>query len=104
MTDPVLRAIVTEEALTREPLWEILQGLGGCLGSLSAETRAQRGDMARQSDHPYLRRTRARPRRWDRYADSSSWEDTADALTDAITGLLLAPVTPRRSTSEENPT
>ena len=28
MTDPVLRAIATEEALTRQPLGEILQGLG----------------------------------------------------------------------------
>jgi len=103
MTDPVLRAIVTEEALTREPLWEILQGLGGCLGSLSAETRAQRGDMARQLiTHTCAERERA-------LADGTgtrqpSWEDTADALTDAITGLLLAPVTPRRSTSEENRT
>ena len=106
MTDPVLRAIVTEEALSREPLWEILQGLGGCLGSLSADTRAERGDMARQLiTHTCAERERA-------LADGAStrqpsWEDTAAALTDAITGLLLAPVTPRpslRPTAKENQT
>lgn len=106
MTDPVLRAIVTEEALTRQPLWEILQGLGSCLGFLSAEARAERGDMARQLiTHTCAERERA-------LADGAStrqqsWEDTAAALTDAITGLLLAPVTPRtppRPTSRENQT
>ncbi|MFI0816619.1 TetR/AcrR family transcriptional regulator [Streptomyces sp. NPDC021098] len=105
MTDPVLRAIVTEEALTRQPLWDILHELGGCLGFLSDETRAERGDMARQLiTHTCAERERA-------LADGShtrqpSWEDTAVALTDAITGLLLAPVTPRTTAKdpEENRT
>lgn len=99
MTDPVLRAIVTDEALTREPLRETLYGLGGCLDALPAEVRAERGDMARQLiTHTCAERERALA------AGTStrqpSWDDTGGALTDAITGLLLAPVT-RRSPAKE---
>ncbi|MGP3942537.1 hypothetical protein [Streptomyces sp. 6N106] len=99
MTDPLLRAIVTDEALTREPLRETLYGLGRCLDTLPAEVRAQRGDMARQLiTHTCAERERALAEGTS--TRQPSWDDTAGALTDAITGLLLAPVTPRSPAKE----
>ncbi|MEU6549014.1 TetR family transcriptional regulator [Streptomyces sp. NPDC046915] len=96
MTDPVLRAIITDEALVREPLCRILQGLGHRLASVPAEVRAERGDMARQLIiHTCAERERALAE--GTHTRLASWEDTAVALTDAVTGLLLAPVTPRPS-------
>lgn len=47
MTDPVLRTLVTDEALVREPLQRTLHGLGGRLDFLPDEVRAERGRMAR---------------------------------------------------------
>ncbi|CAM5629128.1 helix-turn-helix domain-containing protein [Streptomyces griseus] len=93
MTDPMMRALVTDEALTRPCLRQTLDGLGRCLGTLSAEVRAQRGTMARHLiTHTCAERERARA---DGIVSSpaTSWQDTADALCDAITGLLTAPVT-----------
>jgi AcrR family transcriptional regulator len=94
LTDPVLRVLITDEALLREPLRQVLHGLGRCLGLLPDEVRAQRSPMARllithacAEQERALAEATAPPR--------TSWEDTAVALTDAVTGLLLAPVTPR---------
>lgn len=93
MTDPVLRAVVTDEALVKEPLRRVLDGLGRSLGSLPALLRAERGTMAGHLImHTCAERERA-------LADGtlprqSSWEHTVIALTDAITGLFLAPFTP----------
>ncbi|MBO3675838.1 TetR/AcrR family transcriptional regulator [Streptomyces sp. NEAU-YJ-81] len=99
MTDPLLRAIVTDEALTREPLRGTLYGLGRCLDALPAEVRAERGDMARQLiTHTCAERERALAEGTS--TRQPSWDDTAGALTDAITGLLLAPVTPRSPAKE----
>lgn len=92
MTDPAMRALVTEEALARPHLSRILEGLGNCLTHLSPEVRAARGHMARQLiTHTCAERERA-------LAENTgllhaSWNRTADALTDAIVGLLSAPVT-----------
>ncbi|MBU3866543.1 TetR/AcrR family transcriptional regulator [Streptomyces sp. 4503] len=103
MTDPLLRAIVTDEALTREPLRETLYGLGRCLDALPAEVRAERGDMARQLiTHTCAERERALAEGTS--TRQPSWDDTAGALTDAITGLLLAPVTPRSPAKEARTT
>ncbi len=103
MTDPLLRAIVTDEALTREPLRETLYGLGRCLDALPAEVRAERGDMARQLiTHTCAERERALAEGTS--TRQPSWDDTAGALTDAITGLLLAPATPRSSAKEARTT
>ncbi|MGW5699097.1 hypothetical protein ACWEWX_52730, partial [Streptomyces asiaticus] len=93
------RADAGDEALTREPLRETLHGVGGCLDALPAEVRAERGDMARQLiTHTCAERERALAEGTS--TRQPSWDDTAGALTDAITGLLLAPVT-RRSPAEE---
>ncbi|MFG2222297.1 TetR/AcrR family transcriptional regulator [Streptomyces sp. NPDC048644] len=92
MTDPVMRALITDEALTRKYLRQTLDGLGRCLAALPDRVRAERGDMARHLiTHTCAERERA-------LADGtaplhSSWEHTADTLTDAIVGLLTAPVT-----------
>ncbi|GAA4064867.1 helix-turn-helix domain-containing protein [Streptomyces shaanxiensis] len=96
MTDPVLRALVTDEALVREPLQRTLRGLGRCLDFLPAEVRAERGRMARllithtcaEQERTLAEGTGAPP---------PSWDATATALTDALTGLLLAPPTPSPS-------
>jgi AcrR family transcriptional regulator len=94
MTDPVLRVLVTDEALTREPLWRMLRGLGGCVASVPADVRTERGAMARLLiTHTCAERERALAEGTG--AHRTSWQDTAVALTDAVTGLLTAPVTPR---------
>ncbi|MFJ6748499.1 MULTISPECIES: helix-turn-helix domain-containing protein [unclassified Streptomyces] len=96
MTDPMMRAIVTDEALVRTTLAQTLDGLGRCLRTLSAQVRAERGDMARHLiTHTCAERERA-------LADGgaplhASWERTADALSDAIVGLLTAPVSAPRT-------
>lgn len=93
MTDPLLRAIITDEALVRRPLRRVLDGLGRCLDQLPAQVRAERGEMARHLiTHTCAERERALAEGTAR--PQSSWEHTATALTDAITGLLLAPFTP----------
>ncbi|MFF2328126.1 MULTISPECIES: TetR/AcrR family transcriptional regulator [unclassified Streptomyces] len=91
MTDPVMRALVTDEALTRPHLGRILDGLGRHLGHLPRQVRAARGDMARHViTHTCAERERALARSAGLL--HSSWDETADALTDALGGLLSAPV------------
>lgn len=93
MTDPALRPIMIEEALTAPSMHQILDGLNRCLPELPAEVRAERGDMARHlMVHMLAERERA-------LADGtptprSSWQGTAIGLIDAITGMYLAPATP----------
>lgn len=95
MTDPTMRALVSEKACERPDLRRVLDGLGRCLVDLPAEVRAQRDAMSRNLiTHMCAERERA-------LAESAgllhaSWDRTADALTDAIVGLLTAPVTPQR--------
>ena len=104
MTDPVLRRAVSEAALDRPPLRRTLHELGRRLPDLPKRVRHERGDMARLLIvHTCAERERA-------LAEGTgtlqpSWRHTAMSLTDAITGLLLAPVTPQPPTErEENPT
>ncbi|EOD70596.1 TetR/AcrR family transcriptional regulator [Amycolatopsis vancoresmycina] len=93
MTDPALRAILAEESLSSPVLARTVEGLNRCLDGLPPDVRAERGDMARQlMIHMTAERERAlaegtpTPR--------ASWNDAGTGLIDAITGLLLAPVTP----------
>lgn len=96
MTDPLTRALVTEQALTRPHLRRILDALGDRLGHLPAHARASRGAMARHvithtcAEHERALAERARPR-------YGSWERTGDELVDAIVGLLSAPDTAPRA-------
>lgn len=95
MTDPALREIIAEESLSSPALARAVEGLNRCLDGLPADVRAERGDMARQlMIHMVAERERAlsegtpTPR--------ATWDDAGTGLIDAITGLLLAPVTPVR--------
>jgi hypothetical protein len=93
MTDPALREIMAEEALTSPSLIEALDGLNRCLPALHVEVRTERSDMVRQlMVHMTAERERA-------LADSTStprstWRDAATGLIDAIAGIWLAPSTP----------
>ena len=92
MADPVLRAVISEEAVARPCLREILDGLAVCVGHLSTRTRVVRGAMARNLiNHTCADRERALAEDTDPVP--GSWEETADELTDAIVGLLTAPST-----------
>jgi AcrR family transcriptional regulator len=93
MTDPPLREIVVDEALTSPALQLIVDGVNRCLPHLPAEVLAERADMARHLIvHVCAERERAlaegtpTPR--------SSWSDAATGLVDAISGLWLAAVRP----------
>ncbi|WP_329048387.1 TetR/AcrR family transcriptional regulator [Amycolatopsis sp. NBC_01488] len=95
MTDPALRAIIAEESLASPALARAVEGLNRCLDGLPADVRAERSDMARQlMIHMTAERERAlaegtpTPR--------ATWDDAGTGLIDAVTGLLLAPVTPVR--------
>ncbi|MFJ9783240.1 TetR/AcrR family transcriptional regulator [Amycolatopsis sp. NPDC101161] len=95
MTDPALREIIAEESLSSPALARAVEGLNRCLDGLPADVRAERGDMARQlMIHMVAERERAlaegtpTPR--------ATWDDAGTGLIDAITGMLLAPVTPVR--------
>ncbi|MFJ9622990.1 TetR/AcrR family transcriptional regulator [Streptomyces sp. NPDC101181] len=95
MTDPLMRALVTDESLTRDSLRRTLQGLGRCLRDvIPDDVRRERGEMARHLiTHTCAERERA-------VAEGTcdpgeSWERTAHALEDALVGLLTAPATPR---------
>ncbi|MEV0968315.1 TetR/AcrR family transcriptional regulator [Microtetraspora glauca] len=98
MTDPALRAIMIDEALTSPTLLQILDGLNRCLPELPVEVRAERGDMTRQlMMHVCADRERA-------LADGgptprSSWHSAGTGLVDAIVGLWAAPVTPDAETT-----
>ncbi|WP_406674501.1 TetR/AcrR family transcriptional regulator [Nonomuraea sp. N2-4H] len=92
MTDPALRQIAREEALTSPALTRILEGLRGCLPELPADVRAERHEMASQLlVHMCAQRERAlaeglpTPR--------TTWHDAGTGLIDAIAAIWSAPVT-----------
>jgi AcrR family transcriptional regulator len=100
MTDPMMRALVTDEALTRTYLRQTLDGLGRCLEAVPAQVRAERGEMARHLiTHTCAERERALAEgtAW----PHSSWERTAESLSDALVGLFSAPVTSPHNSLEE---
>ncbi|MFI6345007.1 TetR/AcrR family transcriptional regulator [Streptomyces sp. NPDC050560] len=93
LADPLLRALVTDESLTRDSLWRTLRGLSRCLGpTVPAAVRRERGDMVRHliihtcaEQERALADGTARP--------GASWQRTAESLEDALVGLLTAPTT-----------
>ncbi|MEU5718008.1 TetR family transcriptional regulator [Streptomyces sp. NPDC020403] len=92
MSDPLLREAVSAAAVDRPPLRRTLDELGRRLPDLPRTVRHERSDMARLLIvHTCAERERA-------LAGGTSslqplWQHTATSLTDAVTGLLLAPVT-----------
>ncbi|BBZ03506.1 TetR family transcriptional regulator [Mycolicibacterium chitae] len=99
MPDPTHRDIVSEESLSSRSVLKIIQGLNRCLPDMPAEVRIERNAMARHLIvHIFAEQERARAA-----GDPMvrpDWDATADGLVDAITGLLLAPVTSRRVEGE----
>ncbi|MGW4527290.1 TetR/AcrR family transcriptional regulator [Amycolatopsis sp. NPDC004378] len=95
MTDPALRAIIAEESLSSPALAKAVEGLNRCLDGLPPDVRAERGDMARQL-MIHLTAERERALAEGTPTPRASWDDAGTGLIDAITGLLLAPVTPVR--------
>ncbi|ONI71466.1 TetR family transcriptional regulator [Kribbella sp. ALI-6-A] len=92
MTDPALRQIIVDEALTSPQLQQIREGLDASLPTLPANVRAERGDMARHLIvHTCAEYERAVAEGVP--TPSPTWHHLAANLADAITGLLLAPVT-----------
>ncbi|MGW0788799.1 TetR/AcrR family transcriptional regulator [Streptomyces sp. NPDC002911] len=95
MADPLMRALVSEESLTRDSLRRTLQGLGECLYDIvPPEIRPARAEMARHLiTHTCAERELALTE--EPVEPGTSWERTGDALEDALVGLLAAPTTRR---------
>lgn len=93
MTDPALRKIMIDEALTSPRLQRIIDGLSRCLPALPVEVRFERGEIGRHlMVHVVAERERA-------LADGTAtpratWNAAATGLIDAVVGVWLAPVTP----------
>lgn len=91
-TDPVLREVMYEETITGAGLVSVIDGLNRCIPAVPPLVRLERGDMGRNLIvHTCAEHERA-------LADGTAtarptWHDVADGLIDAITGMLLAPVT-----------
>ncbi|MEV2248022.1 TetR family transcriptional regulator [Streptomyces sp. NPDC049970] len=95
MADPLMRVLVADESLTRDSLRRTLQGLGRCLYDIvPPDIRPARAEMARHLiTHTCAERERALAE--NPVEPRASWERTADALEDALVGLLAAPTTRR---------
>ena len=90
-TDPALREIVDDEVLRSTQIARIAQGLLPCLAGLPTAVREERLLMARSLLlHTCAARERALAVSGE--APGPAWEQTAKMLVDAISGLLLAPV------------
>ncbi|MGW4485375.1 TetR/AcrR family transcriptional regulator [Amycolatopsis sp. NPDC004368] len=92
MTDPALRGVMVEEALSAPALHRILRGLDTCLPHLPADARAERDAMARLlMVHTCAERERAlaegapTPR--------ADWGAAGTGLVDAIVAVWGAPAT-----------
>ncbi|PSK99948.1 TetR family transcriptional regulator [Murinocardiopsis flavida] len=92
MTDPAYREIMVRESLDSPSLLRTTDRLNACLPELPLDVRLERGDMARQlMVHMVAERELALAENGP--TPRASWEEAANGLTDALTGLWLAPVT-----------
>lgn len=100
MTDPTLRAIMTDDALTRPSIQRVIDGLGRCLPELPDEVLRERSDMARLlMVHMVAERERALAE--GATTRRSTWGYAATGLIDAIVGIWLAPATHIPDSAEE---
>ncbi|MBW0105271.1 TetR/AcrR family transcriptional regulator [Pseudonocardia sp. KRD291] len=92
MTDPALREIMSDDALTSPALRRIVDGLNACLPTLPVEVRLERGDIGR---HLMVQMLAERERALAEGVPTprSTWSDAATGLVDALVGVWLAPVT-----------
>lgn len=93
MTDPALREIMSEEALTSPALRRIVDGLDACLPALPVEVRLERSDIGRHLMVGMLAE-RERALGEGDHTPRVTWSDAATGLVDALVGVWLAPVTP----------
>jgi AcrR family transcriptional regulator len=92
MPDPAHRDIASEESLTSQAVLRIIEGLTSCLPDMPPEVHVERNAMARHLIvHMFAERERALAAGDPTPHDD--WDQMADSLVDAITGLMLAPVT-----------
>lgn len=92
MTDRVYRGIVSEEALHSPSLVRAGEELRRCLPDQPPHVRLERQDMvSRLMVYTIAERERTLAEGGDVHRDS--WQRAASGLTDALTGLWLAPVT-----------
>ena len=95
MTDPAMREIIVDEAMSTPAIHRILIGIDACLPDLPAEVRAERHDMSSQLlVHMCAQRERALAE--GTRTPRASWADAATGLVDAVVGIWLAEVTPVR--------
>lgn len=91
MTDPAFRGIMAEEALATPTLGRVLDGFHRCPPDLPKDVRAERGDMVRTLlVHVCAERERALAE--GTATPKATWDEVADGLVDALTGLWTAPV------------
>lgn len=94
-TDPVLGPLIADEARSAPGMARIAAGLGPCLAALPGEVREQRLQMIRYliahtcADQERALASAAKPGTG---AGGADWDWIARLLVDAISGLLLAPV------------
>ncbi|MDI2030774.1 helix-turn-helix domain-containing protein [Saccharopolyspora sp. TS4A08] len=90
MSDPSLRELVVAETMSGPTLMRVMDGLNNCLPDLPLRAKIVRNDMTRHVlVHMMAEQERA-------LADGTArltWEETAQNVIDALTGLWLAPVT-----------
>jgi AcrR family transcriptional regulator len=90
MTDPALRDIMTGEALNSPATRAAAAGVAACLPSLPDDVRAERHEMIRALIvHTCAERERT-------LTTDDGWRAVEADLTDAIVGLLSAPVSAGR--------
>ncbi|GAA2696203.1 MULTISPECIES: TetR family transcriptional regulator [Actinosynnema] len=102
LTDPVLRQVVVDDALSGGTVRQVVEGLNRCLPALPLPVHLERGDMARTLlSHTCAEREAALAR--GEPTTKTSWDATATGLVDAIVGLWLAPVTPTGPRRDRQP-
>jgi AcrR family transcriptional regulator len=92
MTDPALHTIVIDEALDSPAIQQAVEGLNRCLPELPHRVRAQRNDLVRT----LLVHACAEREREQATGAATDWDEIATVLIDAVTGLLLGPVSSHR--------
>ena len=102
-THPSFRKLLFDETFTSRSMQQGHEGMFRLIPRLPERVRQERNDMGRlMVVHICAERERAlhegtAPRR-------STWESTATGLVDALVGLWLAPVSPRRAPRRAEPT
>ncbi|GAA2470085.1 TetR/AcrR family transcriptional regulator [Winogradskya humida] len=95
MTDPQHRAVIVDQALGTDTIATVVDNLFHCLPDLPPDVRATRMPMLRNLlVHTCAEQERLLADQAGSGGDPAEvWTATATALTDALTGILLAPVT-----------